>query len=111
MSSATLYRASGLALLLGALLGIIGNILSTALFPGNDPRQYLTTLWVVVSLVSLIGPLLLLLGLPGIARASGPACWLAGVHRLFLTFIGSFSSRVSRRFRFARLSLARSGCS
>ena len=29
MSSATLYRASGLALLLGALLGIIGNILNT----------------------------------------------------------------------------------
>ena len=111
MSSATLYRASGLALLLGALLGIIGNILSTALFPGNDPRQYLTTLWVVVSLVSLIGPLLLLLGLPGIARASGPACWLAGVHRLYPDVYRRLSLHEFLSRRFARLSLARSGCS
>ena len=90
MSSATLYRASGLALLLGALLGIIGNILNTALFPGNAPHQYLTTLWVVVTLVSLIGPLLLLLGLPGIAaRQASRAGWL-GFIGFILTFIGGF---------------------
>lgn len=90
MSSATLYRASGLALLLGALLGIIGNILSTALFPGNDPSQYLTPLWVVVTLVSLIGSLLLLLGLPGIAaRQASRAGWL-GFIGFILTFLGGF---------------------
>jgi hypothetical protein len=90
MSSATLYRASGLALLLGALLGIIGNILSTALFPGNDPHQYLTTLWLVVTLVGFIGSLLLLLGLPGIpALQASRAGWL-GFIGFILTFIGGF---------------------
>ncbi len=87
MSSATLYRASGLALLLGALLGIIGNILNTALFPGNAPHQYLTPLWVVVTLVSLIGPLLLL---PGIAARQAPRAGWLGFIGFILTFIGGF---------------------
>lgn len=90
MSSVTLYRASGLALLLGALLGIIGNILNTALFSGNDPHQYLTPLYAVVTLVNFIGPLLLLLGLPSIAaRQASRVGWL-GFIGVILTFIGGF---------------------
>ena len=90
MSSALLYRASGLALLLGALLGIIGTILGSALFPGNDPHQYLTPLWVVVTLVGFLGSLLLLLGLPGIpALQASRAGWL-GLTGFILTFIGGF---------------------
>ena len=89
MSSALLYRASGLALLLGALLGIIGTILSCSL-PGNDPHQYLTPLWVVVTLVGFLGSLLLLLGLPRIpALQAARAGWL-GFTGFILTFIGGF---------------------
>lgn len=90
MSSTTLYRASGLALLLGALLGIIGNILSSVLFPGNDPHQYLTVFWVIVTLVSFLGSLLLLLGLPAIAVRQTPRAGWLGFIGFILTFIGGF---------------------
>ncbi len=90
MSSSTLYRASGLALLLGAVLGIIGNILTSALFPGNDPHQYLTPLYAVVTLVGLVGNMLLLLGIPSIgAYQAARAGWL-GFIGVILTFLGGF---------------------
>jgi hypothetical protein len=59
MSSVTLYRASGLALLLGAVLFIVGSILSFAGVP-------LTPIWLVATGVWISGMVLGLLGLPGI---------------------------------------------
>ncbi len=89
MSSATLYRASGLALLLGALLGIIGTILNTFLFPGRgNPTQYTSALYVSVTLLSFIGSLLLVLGLPGMCvRQATRAGWL-GLIGFVLTIVG-----------------------
>ena len=83
MSSVTLSRASGLALLLGAVLFIVGNILSFAGAP-------LTPLWLVMTGVWISGMVLLLLGLPGIvARQAARAGWLGFVGFL-LTFLGWF---------------------
>jgi hypothetical protein len=71
MSTVTLYRASGLALLLGAALFIIG--LALALVFKTDTPLGLVMAWVWTS-----GLVLLLLGLPGIvARQASPAGWLA----------------------------------
>jgi hypothetical protein len=90
VSSTALYRLSGLTLLLGAVLGTIGNILNDVLYSGNDPRQYLTPLWLVVTLVTLIGELLLVLGLSGIVvRQARRAGWL-GLAGFVLMFIGEF---------------------
>jgi hypothetical protein len=90
VSSTALYRLSGLTLLLGAVLGTIGNILTDVLYSGNDPRQYLTPLWLVVTLVTLIGELLLVLGLSGIVvRQARRAGWL-GLAGFVLMFIGEF---------------------
>jgi hypothetical protein len=90
MSSATLYRASGLALIVGAVLGIIGNVLSSVLYPGNNPQQYTTTMWLVTGLVFLIGTLLLVVGLPGIAaRQASRAGWV-GFVGFILTWLGAF---------------------
>src|ERR1700682_6084377 len=86
MSSSTLYRASGLALLLGAALLIIGYIPLEILTAGNDPHQYLTPIWVVVTLVSLLGEMLLLMGLPGIVPRVGRLGFVGFV----LTFLGGF---------------------
>jgi hypothetical protein len=90
MSSSTLYRASGLALLLGALLIIIGNILSTVLYPGTStPSQRSSALFVSVALVVFIGGLLLLLGLPGIVVRQAARAGRLGFVGYVLTFLGS----------------------
>jgi hypothetical protein len=83
MSTVTLSRASGLTLLLGAVLWIIGSILSFASPP-------LAPLWLVSTGVYISGMALLLLGLPGIvARQATRAGWLGFVGFL-LTFLGWF---------------------
>lgn len=66
MSSATLYRVSGLALLLGALLDSIVDILNALLFSGDNPEQALSMSWLIVTLLSILSSLLLVGGLPGI---------------------------------------------
>lgn len=52
MSSARLFRLSGLALLIGDLLVILFTVIGTLLFPGNAPTN---ALWVPVQLLGLIG--------------------------------------------------------
>ncbi len=88
MRSTTLYRASGLALLLGAALGIIGNVASSALYSGNDPQQYRSTVWLALTLLSFIGEALLLLGLPGIAARLSPSAGRLGLAGFALAFLG-----------------------
>jgi len=90
MSSGALYRLSGLVLLVGALLAIIGNVLGTVLFPGNDPHQYANALWLPVMLLSFIGPLLLLVALPAVAARQAPRAGWLGLVGFVLTFIGGF---------------------
>jgi hypothetical protein len=90
MSSTTLYRASGLALILGAVLGILGNVLSSVLYSGNNPQQYLTTMWLVIGLASFVGTLLLVVGLPGIAVRQVERAGRLGFIGFVLTSIGAF---------------------
>jgi hypothetical protein len=61
MSSTTLYRLSGISLLIGSLLLIIGDI--PDFFSGNDPASAIA---VSSSVIRLIGAMLIALGLPGI---------------------------------------------
>jgi hypothetical protein len=83
MSSVTLYRASGLALLLGPVLFIIGGILTIVFTP-------VTPLGLVMTGVCASGLVLLLLGLPGIvARQASRAGW-PGFVGFLLTFSGAF---------------------
>ena len=83
MSSDTLSRASGLALLLGAVLFIAGSILSFAGAP-------LTPLWLVATGVYISGMVLLLLGLPGIVARQAPRAGWLGFAGFLLTFLGWF---------------------
>ena len=85
MSSVTLSRASGLSLLLGAALFVIG--LALAFVFKTD-----TSLGLAMAGVWTSGLVLLLLGLPGImARQASRAGWLGFVGFL-LTFLGGFLS-------------------
>jgi hypothetical protein len=60
MSSTTLYRLSGISLLIGSLLLIIGDI--PDFFSGNDQASAIA---VSSALIRLIGAMLIALGLPG----------------------------------------------
>src|SRR5690348_11117551 len=83
MSSQTLYRASALSLIIGALLAIVCANLGLMAF------QFLTPPWLVATLGWNIGIVLLLLGLPGvIARQASRAGWLGFVGGL-LMFLGT----------------------
>jgi hypothetical protein len=78
MSSVTLYRASGLALLLGSVLAIIGAIL-IFVFPSG-------TLALVLTGVAVSGVALVALGTPGIAaRQASRAGWLGFAGFLLLS--------------------------
>jgi len=90
MSSSTLYRLSGLALLLGAVLGGIGQILGNILFSSDGSLQSTNPLGWGLFLVFNIGSLLLLAGMPGICvRQASRAGW-PGFVGFALTFLGMF---------------------
>ena len=90
MSAKTLYRVSGLALLLGAVLLIVTNILESTVFSSNDPQQLTNPIAQMVTLINVIGSLLLVFGLPGIvARQASRGGWLSLVGFVF-TLLGGF---------------------
>jgi hypothetical protein len=76
MSSATLYRWSGIVLIAGSLLGVIGVILDTLLYPGHQQsaQQILSSPFIIDASIFLVWALLLALGLPGFyLRQAGSA--------------------------------------
>jgi hypothetical protein len=77
ISSAALYRLSGLALLVGALLSIIVDIAEDLFISVADPHQVLSASWLTVMLVSTLSSVLIVGGLPGIlVRQRAQAGWL-----------------------------------
>lgn len=87
MSSVTLSRASGLALLLGSLLVLIGMVLRV-LDPGFTPTQEAGVLFVYSNVLVFGGLALLLFGWFGVvARLAELAGWL-GLVGAFLLFLG-----------------------
>jgi hypothetical protein len=68
MSSSTLYRWSGLVLLSGGLVGLVGAVLVTLLFPGHHhtPQEVVSASWPWVQGVLFGGLVLSTLGVPGL---------------------------------------------
>src|SRR5215468_6045104 len=68
MSSATLYRWSGIVLLVGSLLGVIVSILSAILYPGHTltAQQVLSTSWTIAAPLFLAWSLMVAMSLPGL---------------------------------------------
>ena len=67
MSSTTLYRWSGFVLLAGSIIGLLGTILDTVLYPSHDltAQQVLSTPFAIDASLFLVWSVLLVLGLPG----------------------------------------------
>lgn len=68
MSSATLYRWSGFVLLAGSIIGLLGTILDTVLYPSHDPtvQQVLSNSFAIDASLFLVWSILLVMGLPGL---------------------------------------------
>jgi len=67
MSSASLYRWSGFALLIGSIIGIAGTIFDTAIIPDHNltVQQALSTSFTIDASLFLVWSVLLVMGLPG----------------------------------------------
>ena len=93
MSSTTLYRLSGISLLLGAAVSVIAGVMT--LFLDNSlsasPTTIQSPLWSTFWSLAFVGIVLILLGLPALylrqARGRGGLVGLIGV---FLVALGSF---------------------
>ncbi len=87
MSPQILFRSSGIALMVGSLFGLIWIIMSIIL-PVTDPNQFGSLLFLLVSLLMLLGSMLIVSGLVGMyARQAIPAGWL-GLIGFILLFFG-----------------------
>ncbi|HYT35519.1 MAG TPA: hypothetical protein VEL69_10805 [Ktedonobacteraceae bacterium] len=85
MTPERLFRLSGVALILGSLLTAVAVVTGDSIFY-NDPKAFTNPLWVPLNLSSLIGSMLVLLGLPGMyARQAARAGW-PGLVGFVLTF-------------------------
>src|SRR2546426_2474047 len=88
MSSRTLYRLSGGTLIAGSLLILIGSVVGAILFPGHSstPQQVLSLLWILVTLITLIGSLLFVIGLPGMYLRQARRAGVLGLVGFILLF-------------------------
>lgn len=90
MSSTTLYRLSGIALLAGAVLSAIGYFLSVFV-TGYDLQSLISPLSLTFSLVTILGSMLVLLGLPGMyVRQARQAGILGLLGFLLLSYVTLF---------------------
>jgi hypothetical protein len=91
MSSSTLYRLSGLALVLGGVIAAVFNVVNTVAFPSNsngfDPKVVTAAPWQIVSLLTFIGGVLILLGFPGAYLRQAKQSGVLGLIGFILLFI------------------------
>ena len=88
MSPSTLFRSSGVALLLGSLLGLAWTVMSALILPITNPDQYASLPFLLTSLVMLFASMAIIAGLVGMyARQAIQAGWL-GFAGFVLIFFG-----------------------
>lgn len=90
MSSTTVYRLSGIALLIAGLVGPLEAILSAVWYPDHDAtaQQILSFPWMFVASLYLAAFLLLAVGLPGMYRRQARRAGRWGLVGFILTMIG-----------------------
>jgi hypothetical protein len=89
VTTAQVYRASGLALVIGMLLSIVSSIGVGVLFPDtSNPAVATNPLNILLGLCGVLGTALALLGLPAVyarSASKGGVMWLLGVVIIALT--------------------------
>jgi hypothetical protein len=93
MSSTTLYRLSGIILLLGAAVSVIAGVMTLFLDSSlsASPKTIQSPLWSTFWSLAFVGIALILLGLPALyLRQAGGRGGLLGLIGVFLVALGSF---------------------
>ena len=93
MSSTTLYRLSGIALLIGGALAVLGATAQTFL-----SEEYLNPLWIPVAALIFTGTLLVLVGLPALYLKQTKQVGTLGLIGFILFFIGYAQFGIGFRF-------------
>lgn len=88
MSSTTLYRLSGVALIVGSALSIIYLLIQGVFLNGSDLATITGSLSLISSVTGFVGSVLVLLGLPGMyVRQAGRAGILGLLGFLFIWYV------------------------
>jgi hypothetical protein len=94
MSSTTSYRLSGIALIIGSVLGVIYQVCQ-AFLNGNDLATITSPLSMISSVIGFIGTVFVLLGLPGVyTRQAGRAGILGLLGFLFLWYVTLYQGAI-----------------
>jgi hypothetical protein len=92
MSSATLFRLSGIVLIIAAILGIVSNVAITLIFPDTSPTvppsAVMSAAWGPLWIMSFISGVLLLFGLAGLYLRQAQHAGVVGLLGFSLTFLG-----------------------
>jgi hypothetical protein len=96
MSTRALYRWSGVALIVGALLGVVGQVLETLLYHGHQhtPADVSSSGWMWVYGAVFLGFILITMGVPGLylSQTTRAGCLgFAGFALLYLALLGIVS--------------------
>jgi hypothetical protein len=90
MSSSNLIRWSGLAALVGGVLVVVYDVLDAALFPGEQVSGAMaTSSWFIVQILSLVGLVLITLGLVGLYARQVEQGETLGLVAFLVAFIGT----------------------
>lgn len=92
MSSTTLFRLSGIVLILAAMLGIVANVATTLMFPDTSPTvppsAVMSAAWGPVWIMSFISGVFFLFGLVGLYLRQAQRAGFVGLLGFVLTFLG-----------------------
>ena len=92
MSTSSLYRLSGIILIIAAVLTVVSNIALTLFFPNSSPTvppsDVLSALWSPIGIVGFVGGVLLLFGLVGLYLRQAKSAGIVGLLGFLLTFLG-----------------------
>jgi hypothetical protein len=96
MSTKSLYRWSGIALIIGSLLGLVGTVLDVVLFPGEarTAQQILSLPFTLDATLYLFWAILVTLGLPGFYLYQAQQAGRLGFTGFILTMVGTLLGAV-----------------
>ena len=104
MTTSSLYRLSGITLIIASLLTVVSNIALTLFFPNSGPTvppsDVMSPLWSPIGIIGFVGGVLLLFGLVGLYLRQAKPTGVMGLVGFLLTFLGVLFASIVAGFFF-----------